>query len=535
MKTNERANDQIQNLPVADLVVSPLNPRKTSNKTVLAELQASVKEHGIITPLIGIKPNGHVAIIVGSQRLATAKALKLETVPVIVRDYSPVQAREIANLENVQRSDVHPMEEALSYRELLTEAGYDSKALAKKIGKPETYIYRRLVLCNLIPAAQEVFLEGRMVTGIAERTAALQPAQQEQLLATFFKPKQDAPSINQVVNWIQHNLLVVLKDAPFKLNDKELVPAAGACLDCQKRTAANQTLWPETNGQDRCLDPKCFDQKTNAFLDAQRAKLAKSKNGFVEISEDYAGDETTLGSSKYTIVEKGECPSAKPGLVTEAYSGRVGAITTVCVDPECKVHRAKAAAGSGARSDERKKIQQAETDTAIRGRVLDGILARFTEIDKPLLEQLCLRHTKDLTGDEQRLLWKRRGWEIPKGHYGHPPDSHLPKTFAGWTEKELWRYLLEITLVPSVKVVTYSGKLGKYDDELFALAKRMKVPADTIQAYCKAADKTRRTLRGKAREEALAKLKQPDPLTAKPEKVTAPGEKVSKAAKKKRK
>src|SRR2546426_7201035 len=135
---------------------SPVNPRRHRNKPEDADLVASISLHGILTPLL-VRPipgSGKYQIAAGHRRYETAKKLNLATVPIQVRDMEDKEYLEILHVENLQREDVHPLDEAVGYKELL-EQGYDAATLAGRLAKSEGHVRQRLKLNDLIKEAQK--------------------------------------------------------------------------------------------------------------------------------------------------------------------------------------------------------------------------------------------------------------------------------------------------------------------------------------------------------------------------------------------
>lgn len=532
------AAQQEQAVPLAlsQLALSPLNPRR---KVVanLDELTASIRQDGITNPLIAmpaLQPNGHVYdVLAGGRRFRAATALGMKEVPVIIRNYTVEQAKRFAQIDNIQRSDIHPMEEALQYREMLPDYDHNVAALAARVGKTEEHVYRRLVLCSLIQEAQDIFLEGFMGIKGAYRIARLQESDQKRVLEKFYANCRDeefeAPYVDDIDDFIEGEVLVALSSAPFKIADAELVPAAGACTTCPKHTGANRMLWEEIEGTDRCSDPACFQSKVKAMLDQKREALGKSKRGFVELSDIHNSTrEGVLKGSDYVSVEKGnDCPSTKNGLVVEGY-GRVGSTFLVCADKECKEHHKKprqaaiAATGGTGVSEERKRQMAAQIDTNIRSRTLQGIIARFKAPVRADLNLMARAFVDKLNYDEQRSLWRVMGWDIPKGTQGYPPQAPFDAALKSWSDAQVMAFLVAVALAPEAKMYTH-GKLGQYEGPLFDAADRLKVPVDQIKSYC-TDEAAARKLKGTARKESLAALDAPDPLVkeAKPEDTETP-------------
>lgn len=175
------------NLPVEQLVESPWNPRKRFDPDSMRELTDSIREKGVVTPLLA-RPLGLVdgapryEIGAGHRRFRGAKAAGRATVPVVIRAMSDPEFLELLIFENDQRKDVHELEEAQGFQTLLEQPGYDVARIAARIGRSPKYVYDRLKLLQLIPAAQELFLRDLFTAGHAILLARLQPADQQRAI-----------------------------------------------------------------------------------------------------------------------------------------------------------------------------------------------------------------------------------------------------------------------------------------------------------------------------------------------------------------
>lgn len=169
-------------MPLVELYESKHNPRKHFDAAALKELEQSIREKGVLTPLLA-RPNGKGhELAAGHRRFRAAKAAGLEAVPVVVRDMTDAELLEILVVENSQREDVHPLEEAAGYQALVKSAGYDVARIAARIGRSAEYVYGRLKLLNLIPEAQRLFLAGKFEAGHAVLLARLSPKDQERAI-----------------------------------------------------------------------------------------------------------------------------------------------------------------------------------------------------------------------------------------------------------------------------------------------------------------------------------------------------------------
>ncbi len=161
---------EVTEMPVEFLEPNPYQPRRIFSEDDLKDLTASVKERGVIQPII-VRPKPGVAgryqIIAGERRWRAAQRAQLHNVPVRVKELDDSQALEIAIVENVQRTDLNAIEEALGYRQLMDEFSYTQDALAKYIGKSRPHIANTLRLLGLPEAVQVMLADGRLSAGHA--------------------------------------------------------------------------------------------------------------------------------------------------------------------------------------------------------------------------------------------------------------------------------------------------------------------------------------------------------------------------------
>lgn len=160
-------------LPIEDVHPNKGQPRKTFKPEELAELTDSVRQHGVLQPLLVRKKGTGYEIVAGERRYQAAKAAGLTEVPVIVRDISDEDVFELALIENLQRSDLTPLEEARGYRQLLDEKGLTQEELAKVLSKSRSTITNTLRLLDLPAEVQELVEDGRLTAGHARAILAV--------------------------------------------------------------------------------------------------------------------------------------------------------------------------------------------------------------------------------------------------------------------------------------------------------------------------------------------------------------------------
>jgi len=170
----ERGRGQ-RRVPTAYLRANPRNPRKTYDADDLADLTSSIREKGIVQPIL-VRPvagTSDFEIIAGERRWRAAQKAGLHDVPIVVHEVSDREALEIAIIENVQRADLNPLEEALGYQQLLTDHEYTQQQLADAIGKSRPHIANMLRLLGLPEAVREYLREGKLTAGHARALIGL--------------------------------------------------------------------------------------------------------------------------------------------------------------------------------------------------------------------------------------------------------------------------------------------------------------------------------------------------------------------------
>jgi ParB/RepB/Spo0J family partition protein len=267
-------------LPVDQVDESPRNPRRSFDQATMQELTDSVRAHGVIEPILVRPVDGHFEVVAGARRLRACRAAERTEIPALVQEMTEAEALEIGIIENLQRADVHPMDEAEGFEQLLAqkERPCTVEELAAKVGKSKAYIYARLKLTALCPKARKAFFDGAFNASIALLVAripdvALQKKALEEIEPRF---KDSEPlSFREAARVIHERFMLKLSGAPFQTSDPELVPGAGACSSCPKRTGAQPELFDDVGDADVCTDPNCYQTKLDALW-KRRAAEAKA-------------------------------------------------------------------------------------------------------------------------------------------------------------------------------------------------------------------------------------------------------------------
>jgi len=147
---------------------SPHQPRSDFDEAALSELAASIKKHGVLQPLVVTPNKGRYELIAGERRLRAAKKAGLKTVPAIFREAVEHEKLEISLVENIQRTDLNPIEEAVSYKKLTEEFGYDQSRIAKAVGKSRSAVANKLRLLTLPAEMKRALREEKITEGHAK-------------------------------------------------------------------------------------------------------------------------------------------------------------------------------------------------------------------------------------------------------------------------------------------------------------------------------------------------------------------------------
>ena len=166
-------------IPVESIRPNPYQPRKTFDKEKLKELSESIKKHGIIQPLVVRKKGLNYELVAGERRLRAARLAKLQTVPVLVREYDEKQMRELSLVENIQRHDLNPLEEAKAIQELMKQCSYTQAQAAERLGRSRAAVANLLRMLNLPEELQAMIADEKVTAGQMRPLSALTDREQQ--------------------------------------------------------------------------------------------------------------------------------------------------------------------------------------------------------------------------------------------------------------------------------------------------------------------------------------------------------------------
>lgn len=154
-----------QQIPIDQIVANPFQPRQTFNQEKLEELANSIKEHGVLTPILVRRRDDIYQIVAGERRYRASKLAGLTTIPAVVQEFNDQEMGEIALIENIQREDLSPLEEARAYQEMIKAYDYTQQQLATRVGKSRPYIANILRLLNLPTKVQSTLENHKLSVG----------------------------------------------------------------------------------------------------------------------------------------------------------------------------------------------------------------------------------------------------------------------------------------------------------------------------------------------------------------------------------
>lgn len=284
------------NLALDCIVPGLYQPRKRFSADKMAELVASIAADDVHEPILvrplpgsrlqdsfqdrrpGQKLPTH-ELISGERRWRASKSAGKATIPARCKRYTDEQVVRIQMVENVQREDLHPMEEAEGYAHMMEVLHINADQVADEVGTSRATVYARMKLLDLCETARTAFYAEQIDQSRALVIARI-PDEALQLKALAEATKADwqgsVPNFRAFQRWVQQNLMLRLDAARFKITDITLVPDAGSCKDCPKRTGAAPTLFDDVDSPDVCTDPKCFHAKQAAH-DETQLNQAKAK------------------------------------------------------------------------------------------------------------------------------------------------------------------------------------------------------------------------------------------------------------------
>lgn len=211
--TLEEAKNSVVELKINDIDPNTKQPRKTFDQERLEALAESIKEHGVVQPIIVKTEGSRYIIVAGERRWRAAKLAGLKTVPAIVKDLTSREVMEIALIENLQREDLNPVEEAEAYQRLIEEYSLTQEEVAKLVGKSRTAIANSVRLLSLSKEIKEMITDGRLTSGHARALITVSDGRKQLSLANQI--------VEKGLNVREAEKLASMEDKKQKKNKKQ--------------------------------------------------------------------------------------------------------------------------------------------------------------------------------------------------------------------------------------------------------------------------------------------------------------------------
>ena len=490
----------MQVIPLVRIQESKTNPRREFDEAKLAELAENIRLHGVLQPVL-VRPlpegePGFYELVAGARRYRASKLAEREAIPATIRELSDAECLELQLIENLQRADVHELDEARGYAALmqLQPNTYTVETLAQKIGRSEKYVYARLRLTHLVDDIQQAFYSGKLSVAHAFEIARLTPDDQRRALAECFPhhrtaaallkdKKAEAVTVRQLREWIERDVHLDLSHAPFSAEDDNLVPAAGSCLRCPKRTGANPLLFPEAVGRKKsiCTDRICFQAKVEALVQLRVKPLEESGERPLLVSEAPAwqvnarkGD--LLHHGQFRTAKKAECPHSKAAVVIDGTNA--GTILYVCRDEKCPVHRqsTRYQPTPEERAARAKEALAERVEKQTRLRILDAVRKKLpATLSRTDLEMVALDYFRRLGHDNHRRICRAYQWEEKKaktswGTQAVDYEGITKKAVRAMSGTELQHFLVVCSLASDLYCPSYNPQHALAKDSNLAQA-----------------------------------------------------------------
>ena len=267
-----------EDLKVKDIKANPFQPRKVFDADKLEELVSSIKEHGIIQPLIARKKGTGYELVAGERRLRAAKAAGLATVPVIVKEYTDQEMMELALVENIQRHNLNPIEEAEGIQYLINSYALTQEAAAEKVGRSRAAVANILRLLHLPESIRKDVAEEKLTMGQVKPLLSLGDEEQQLQVAQDIKAGDwSARLVEEVVKALKEGRKVKVEEKHVEVLNEETAPV--------KPPKKPKTV-PEPD-----VHHKVFEDSLVAFLGTKVRVVPKNaKQGRIEI-EYYSEDD----------------------------------------------------------------------------------------------------------------------------------------------------------------------------------------------------------------------------------------------------
>ncbi|HRJ90058.1 MAG TPA: ParB/RepB/Spo0J family partition protein [Pyrinomonadaceae bacterium] len=428
---------QLEYIDISNIDVSPLpsqeRRRKRFDARSIEELAESIKRHGLVNPITVRRVGDRAEIVAGERRFLAARSAGLESIAAVVLELDDTAAAEIQLIENGQRQDQHPLDEGFDFADMKALLGFDEQEIAHRIGKTLGFVRNRIKLTELHEDVRASLESDQLPIGHALEIAKYPVRDQPEIVKLAVSHSYAGSGVrplSTLIAEIERQYLLNLNRAPFPISSMELRSDEMPCLACAERTGAQPDLFEDNFGDaDRCLNRRCWNAKTDRFVQIARLKVAEeiaaengsdpaeslrdvpelSSNWYV--SREEAKGRDLVGRDFYREVGEKPCDRMKQGVFVDGE--KVGQTALICRDKTCSTHWSAGQSSLASKTPEddsenrkirKEEIFNAKVAEAVRRRVLKaasekidqfsfGELAFFSDLLARYWE--CLRFHDD--------------------------------------------------------------------------------------------------------------------------------------------
>lgn len=516
---------------------SPDN-RKRFHEAALQELAASIKAMGVAQPIL-IRPvtptpeaPEEYEIVAGERRYRASIIAGLATIPALCRNLSDLDAAKIRILENLQREDPHPIEEAEGYQLLMQQHGYNADQLAEEVSKSRSYIYGRLKLCALTNLARDEFFDNKISASIALLIARIPvKALQEKCVMEITGGYSGTMSFRSAAAHIERNYMLDLKKAVFKIADATLLPAAGPCTTCPKRAGNQPEVFADISA-DVCTDPSCFKAKGESHV--ERTKLQAQEAGTTVLSGDAAKKvmPSNYGDLKggFVSVDKTVWSDSKNRTYRQMLGKKLPAPTLLVSPHDNSLHYViQSDVLATALQEKGLPVPEKVTSSSAREREMEAAAKLEREYRKRLLRAthdaslmmnlvdqdlrlIAAQMFNNLPGGmvSKKFLMELYGWT--EETFSHPYRESIKKAVNALMPAQLNQFIRDCSLCLEIDVNVYTVEKSN-PENMLAFAERTKIDAkkirDDVDAEARAKKEKKKPAAKKAPAAAAATPPQP--------------------------
>ena len=462
--------DLFKSIAVDNIKLSTTNPRSKLSEGNINELVESIREHGVITPVLLRPLSGDLYELVdGERRFRAAQKLELEELPAIIRELSDIEVVEIQIISSLHKKDIHPLDECHGFQQLIDIKNYSPAMIADKISKPLPYVYQRLSFQYLINPVRKAFEEGKINVGHAGLLARMQEHDQEELFAWLHIYGDQWHTVQQLKENIHNKFMTNLNQAAFSKNEEELVKGVGSCKECPKRTGFNEELFNDVSSKDVCTDRKCFEKKVQAHITRETKKIeTETGEKPVKISSEHyvsGGGGKILTKSDYEVIKgKTDRTDVKKAIIT--HGENKGKVVQIVVKKEAEATKLQSPQSKQKSEVEKKneeiKFQRREKANHL---ILDAILENISNERSPItfddFEMKRMVYCLCDNEGDQTLVSKRRQWQ--KSEYLNTDEfiKLMNKKLKAGDDGELVKLMVELSWSAELEVHFYNTDNGK--------------------------------------------------------------------------